>query len=397
MTDTTRRPTEHLEKLADSILADLISIDTTSHKTNEPLVSYVAARAEDADVAFEIAPSTREGKASIMLTSGKATSPRRALLLTGHTDVVPVTGQKWTSDPFALSRRDERLFGRGTADMKSFIACALAVVLTTTQSAISRPVRLLLTHDEEVGCLGAHELISSRPSWFRDVYGCVVGEPTDMEIVVGHKGKQIYRFTATGEAMHASLAATASNPISDLAIFARHIDTQNRVFSRLGPFDDRFPIPYSWLNMGVVSGGASVNIVPSEVTLDFEVRNIPMQSAEEIERCLQQRVQSLVTLSEAPSDSASSFALERLTNTPPLETDLEHPFVAAAVRSAAPANAPGFVSFGTEAGIYQNATGAPTLVCGPGSINQAHKPNEYVAKSQLRSCLLFLSTLVQTA
>lgn len=370
----------------------LVAFDTTSHRSNLELVHHVRELLAGSSVEGRLHWNDDRTKASLAATAGP-TGGGHGIIWSGHTDVVPVDGQKWTADPFRLRVTDECAVGRGTADMKGFIACCLALLTTVDQVALAVPVTLLLTHDEEVGCVGARRLVPELSTWAAGSIGCVVGEPTGMKVVVGHKGKQNYRISFTGEPRHAALAPQAANAIVSAAELAGFAETLNERFSRDGPHDQRFPIDHSWINVGRIEGGVKPDIVPENCVMELEIRAVPGHDCDGVADELRRFAGGDLLARMCQRSPRSDIAVERLSDTPSFSIDAAHPFVDLVGGALGTDQAPEYVPFGTEAGLIWGHAGIPAVVCGPGFISEAHTADESVPLRQLRTCLSLLQSL----
>jgi acetylornithine deacetylase len=313
-------------------------------------------------------------------------------MLSGHTDVVPVDGQAWDGDPFAVAEHDDRLYGRGTSDMKSFIATMLAMVPDFIAAKAPTPIHLGLTYDEEVGCIGVRGLIrllAARPVKPRL---CIIGEPTLMQPVIAHKGKRSLRCHVHGHESHSALAHAGVNAIEIAADIVARIRRIARDKRDNGPFDAGFIPPYTTVHTGTIAGGTALNIVPRECRFDFEIRHLPVDDPEAIMAELRQHAATLLPEMHGVS-TATGIAFEEFNAIPALATPHDAEVVQLA-QSLSGANSVGNVSFGTEGGLYQQA-GIPTVICGPGSIEQAHRPNEWIALDQVQQCETFFRRLIQ--
>ncbi|WP_017238098.1 acetylornithine deacetylase [Streptomyces sp. SS] len=378
------------------ILERLVGFDTTSHNSNLELIGYVQDLLSANGIDSRLHFNEDRSKANLVATAGSAGDGRRGIVWSGHTDTVPVTGQAWTADPFTLRVTEDRAIGRGTADMKGFLACCLALLSTVDQQALPIPVTLVLTYDEEVGCVGARSLVEEMRTWTGEVTGCVVGEPTGMRVVVGHKGKQNYRLRLTGEPKHAALASQTANPIVSAAEFIGFAESLNERFRDSGPYDERFSIGHSWINVGRIEGGLKANIVPGDCTVELEIRNVPdhpcADIADELRRYTEGELLAAMRKRYAPAEAA----LEQLSDTPSFAMEPDHAFIARATAATGQDAAPEYVPFGTEAGLIRGIAGLPTVVCGPGFISEAHTADEFVPLDQLRHCLAHLQAIAAT-
>jgi acetylornithine deacetylase len=367
----------------------LVGFDTTSRGSNLALIEFVRDYLDLHGVASELIFDEAGNKANLYATIGS--TGVGGIMLSGHTDVVPVDGQDWHSDPFKVLARDDRLFGRGTADMKSFIAVVLALLPKITKQNLRVPIHLAFSYDEEVGCRGARRLVSAighRPDRPRL---CVVGEPTMMQPVTGHKGKRSFRCQVHGFECHSALTHLGVNAIEAAAEMVAELKAMARRKRDFGPFDPDYTPPYTTIQTGVIHGGTALNIVPKECSFDFEFRLLPGDDPEagiaELRAFAQERL--LPDMRAVRSDTAIAF--EELSAFPGLNTpdDAE---ITRLVSSLTGANGTGKVAFGTEGGLFQQA-GIATIVCGPGSIEQAHKPDEFIDLNQIAQCEKFVGRL----
>jgi acetylornithine deacetylase len=387
-----RCPASELYPRMLAILEALVGFDTTSDKPNLELLDYVTGLLAGNGIAVRLFRTDDGAKASLAATAAAPGQAGPGLVWFGHTDVVPVTGQSWDTGPFALEVTADRAIGRGSADMKGFIACCLAILCAADIDALPAPVTLILTHDEEVGCVGARRLVTQMPSWLDGAAGAIVGEPTGMTVVAGHKGKQNHRFRFTGEPRHAALAPQTASPVLAAAALTGHAAGLSERFRTGGPHDQRFGIGHSWINVGRIDGGVKPNIVPGECTVELEVRVIPGHSCDDIAAGLRDHAAELLAGMRELLPSAGLTA-EQLSDTPSFVIDESHEFVKRVQAALGERAAPGYVPFGTEAGLIWGIAGVPAVVCGPGHISQAHTAGEWVALDQLRGCLTALLAL----
>ncbi|GAB7183891.1 acetylornithine deacetylase [Kitasatospora sp. Ki12] len=378
------------------ILERLVGFDTTSHRSNIELLDYVQELLSGNGIESRLHWNDEHTKANLVATVGPGAAGadgERGIVWSAHTDVVPVDGQAWDTDPFALTLTDTVAIGRGTADMKGFIACCLTILSRVDHERLTVPVTLVLTYEEEVGCVGARRLVEELRGWEGKVRGCIVGEPTGLKVVVGHKGKQNHRISFKGEPKHAALAPLLPNPITAAAAVIGRADILNETFRVQGPHDDRFAIGHSWINVGRVEGGVKPNIVPEDCVVEFEIRNIPDHSCDGIAAELGRFATGEVLAGMRAKSDAVEVRTEQLTDTPSFAIDPEHEFVTFVREALGAKEDPEFVPFGTEAGLIWGHARIPTVVCGPGAITEAHTANEFVALAQLEQCLHFLRSL----
>jgi len=374
----------------------LVSFDTTSRGSNLALIETVREYLRGVGIDSQLSYNDERNKANLFATIPAADgSVQGGIVLSGHTDVVPVDGQKWDSDPFTPEVRDGKLYGRGTCDMKGFIASSLALVPSMLQAKLREPVHFALSYDEEVGCVGAPRMIEDLIARGIKPAGCIVGEPTSMRPIVAHKGINAYRCRVHGRAAHSSLTPQGVNAIEFAALLIAHIRTLAARMAEEEARDTAFVVPHTTLNTGTIKGGIATNVVPRDCEFTFDFRYLPGTDPDwlfsEVERYAHDTL--LPQMRKIAVDADISFAIKA--NTPGLAIAPSHELVALAQALADSRGAvPGKVDYGTEAGLFSRA-GIPTVVCGPGNIEQAHKPNEYIALSQIAQCEAFMRRLAQ--
>lgn len=373
------------------LMRTLVAFPTVSRDSNLELIDYVREllRPLDADVRLTFNDDRR--KANLFATLGPRGEP--GIALSGHTDVVPVDGQEWTTDPFTLAERDGRLYGRGTSDMKSFIACALALAPEPVRRGLKTPLHLAFSYDEEVGCLGVRDLLSDMVQAGIRPASCIVGEPTEMRPVIAHKGKQSYRCTVRGRASHSAYAPYGVNAVEAAAEAVAFLKQLARRHRDRGPYDRGFDVAYTTVHTGVIRGGTALNIVPQDCVFDFEFRNLPGDDPNALLREFEAHVRQVIEPEMHAVDARTGFSIVKMSEIPALDTGAEAEITALAQEFSG-SNDFAKVSFGTEASQFQVA-GVPTVVCGPGSIRQAHKPDEFVTLEQVARCETFLRRLFQ--
>jgi len=373
------------------LLAALIAFDTTSRESNLQLIEFVRDYLARLDVPCELIFNEERSKANLFATLGPDDRP--GIVLSGHTDVVPVDSQPWTVPPFELSEKDGKLYGRGTADMKGYIACVLAAVPELLAAPLRLPVHIALSYDEEVGCLGVRSLLAELERRPHKPLLCIIGEPTELKPVLGHKGKLAMRCDVHGAACHSAYAPQGVNAIE---YAAELIGELGRIGSQLRAVhlqDPRFDPPFSTVQTGVISGGKALNIVPADCRFDFEVRALPSQDPREVAEQLEQYAEQQVLPRMRAVNEASSIRFSELSAYPGLATDPQSE-AARLIAQFCGSNEFSTVAFGTEGGLF-DAIGIPTVVCGPGSMDQGHKPDEFVSLEQLQGCDAMLQRLIQ--
>jgi acetylornithine deacetylase len=375
-----------------AILERLVSFATVSRDPNRPLIDFVRAFLTGHGIESEIVEAEGGRKANLFATIGPRDRP--GIMLSGHTDVVPVDGQRWSSDPFRLRVVDGRAFGRGAADMKGFVASALALAGRAASRDLAIPLHLAFSHDEEIGCVGVRSLIDvlrTRP--LRPRFA-IVGEPTGMTIATGHKGKLAARATCSGVTGHSALAPKALNAIHLACDFVGALRRLQDDIERTGPRDVDYDVPYSTLHAGRIEGGTALNIVPERCTLEFEIRNVAEDDPEAILSRLMDEA-AAITAARHEVFPEASIAIERLNDYPGLATPADSAVVdfLRGLLDEAPLRK---VAFGTEGGLFAGRLGIPTVVCGPGSMEQGHKADEFIAVDQLAACDRLMERLLDS-
>ena len=372
------------------MIEKLISFDTTSRDSNLALIAWVQGYLKDHGVESELVHDETGKKANLYATLGPAGKP--GICLSGHTDVVPIDGQEWHSNPFEVIEKDGKLYGRGACDMKSFVAVSLAYVPEFLKRGVETPIHLAFSYDEEVGCLGVRRLIDklsthpSRPAL------CIVGEPTGMKVVRAHKGKLSFRCHVRGFEAHSSLAPHGVNAVEMSALVIVRLRAMADEKRENGPFDRDFDVPYTTVHTGVVRGGTQLNIVPKDCQFDFEFRHLPADDPKEMFAVIKRYAEDELQPAMRAIAPDAGFTWNQLSMTPGLDSAEDDEAVELA-KNLTGANATSKVAFGTEAGLFQKA-GIPTVICGPGSIDQAHKPNEFVSLDQVALCEAMMRRLV---
>ncbi len=376
------------------LLNKLISFPTISRDSNLELIDFIDAYLKDFGFKTNLIFNAEKTKANLYAVIGPNDKP--GVMLSGHTDVVPVQGQKWTSDPFVMREEDGNLYGRGSCDMKGFIASVLAVVRSIDASKLATPLHLAFSYDEEIGCIGVRRLIDTlRPLIIKPKF-CIVGEPTMMQPVIAHKGKTAARVHCYGVEGHSSLAPQAVNAIYLATELIHKIRSTQQSLADSGAHDHHYDVTHTTLHVGTISGGVALNIVPAYCTFDFEIRNLPADDPLEIIKQLQQACCDITEPYKAKHPDVA-MEIEVTNEYPALNTAAESDIVTF-IQQLTGANTlgqvPGKIAFGTEGGLFNRELGVQTIVYGPGSITQAHKPDEYLAVDQLDRCDYFLAKLI---
>jgi acetylornithine deacetylase len=374
-----------------ALLGDLIAFPTISRDSNLDLIAYVQTYLADLGIESRLVHSADGRKANLWATIGPPGRP--GVVLSGHTDVVPVEGQAWTSDPFRMAQRSGNLYGRGTADMKGFIACCMAIAETAKQATLRTPLHFAFSYDEEIGCVGVRRLLDLLKDAPVKPRLCIVGEPTMMQAVTAHKGKLGFRVTAHGLEAHSSLAPIGVNAIymaSDLIGEIRSIQKQ---IAETGLRDGDYEVAYTTLHVGKMQGGEVMNIVPNRCTFDFEIRYLPEDDQQAIVARITAAADRIAASYRAAFPQAR-FEFSELQSYPAMNTPVDSEAVKF-VHALTGGNSTGKITFGTEGGLFQQILGTPAVVCGPGNIAVAHKPDEHVSEDQMAQCDRMMARLVE--
>jgi acetylornithine deacetylase len=372
-------------------LEKLIAFPTVSRDSNLELIAYVQGVLKNLNVKSTLVHNEDGTKANLWATIGPADVA--GVALSAHTDVVPVVGQKWSSDPFALTKRDGNLYGRGSADMKGFIACCLAMAEQAVTRKLKTPIHFAFSYDEEIGCIGVRRLLDMLKTLPIRPRFCIVGEPTMLQVVTAHKGKLGYRVTAHGLEAHSSLAPIGVNAIymaCDLIAEIRRI--QNDLAAH-GARDGEYEVAYTTLHVGKIAGGEVMNIVPNQARFDFEIRYLPQDDGVAIAIRIKEAAEK-VAVGFRGVFAEARFTFVDLQSYPAMDTPVDSDVVNF-VRALTGGNSTGKITFGTEGGLFQKELGIPAVVCGPGNIAVAHKPDEYVSEAQMALCDAMLARLVE--
>ncbi|HLU77251.1 MAG TPA: acetylornithine deacetylase [Burkholderiales bacterium] len=370
----------------------LIAFDTTSRESNLGLIEWVRDWLERQGVESRLTYDATGKKANLFATVGGGSRP--GIVLSGHTDVVPVDGQAWDTDPFKATLDGERIYARGSVDMKSFIGVALAHTPKFLAANLDAPVHFALSYDEEVGCIGVRGLLEDlvrndiRPA------GCIVGEPTGMQPVIAHKGMRSFKCRVHGKEAHSSLTTQGVNAIeyaAKLILFVRQLAERMR---DLEARDYNFDVPFTTLQTGLIKGGTAPNIVPRECQFHFEFRYLPGVDPDALEAEIRDYARNVLEPEMRKVDASVGIEIDTKSQVPGLSTT-EAEEIAKLAQRLARAERLKKVAYATEAGLFQQA-GIPSIICGPGSIEQAHKPNEFITLEQVALCESFMDRLTAT-
>ncbi len=371
------------------ILGDLIEFPTVSADSNLAMIDYLASNFEDCGAQVHLLRDPSGTKANLFATIG----PQKdgGIVLSGHSDVVPVADQNWSSDPFRMCRRNDRLYGRGSCDMKGFIAAATAMAPTFELAVRDRPLHFAFTYDEEVGCIGAGHLAESLGELGINPSVAIIGEPTEMRIIEGHKGCYEYTTRFQGLEGHGSAPDLGVNAVEYASRYVSLLLNIKDQLRSMAPVESRFEPPWTTINVGALHGGTAHNVIASKAQVDWEMRPVQQSDADFVKSSLQDYCcDILLPKMQAifPDASIQTEVVGEVEGLIPVLENEARQIVAALTGQ----NDAGVVPFGTEAGVFQNL-GMDVVVCGPGSIEQAHKADEYVAVDQLEQCLAMLSKL----
>ncbi|OAP36360.1 acetylornithine deacetylase [Sinorhizobium glycinis] len=370
-------------KTPEDILAQLVSFPSVVGTANHAIVEWIRAYLTELGAKVSVLPGPEGDRSNLFATIGPVDRP--GLILSGHMDVVPAAEPTWTSDPFILRREGERLCGRGTSDMKGFLACALAALPAIASLPLSRPLHLAFSYDEEAGCCGVPHLISRLPDLCAKPEGCIVGEPSGLRAVRAHKGKAAARIEIIGRAGHSSRPDLGLNAIHAMAeIVAEAVRTADDMTA--GPFDDNFEPPYSSLQVGTITGGQAVNIIPDRCTIELEARAVAGVDPARLLSGIKAKLEGL-------TERGFKTGWEILSAYPALSLKDDAP-LAVLLRDLTGQEPLPAVSYGTEAGLYQ-AAGIDAIICGPGDIARAHKADEYIEIGELIACRNMIEALGQ--
>ena len=367
--------------MVEDVLARLVAFPSVVGTPNDPIVGWIADHCRSNGARVHVLPGPEGDRANLFATIGP--SDASGYVLSGHTDVVPADEDGWSSDPFVLRPQGERLFGRGTTDMKGFLACALAALPALAVLPLRRPIHFAFSYDEEAGCRGVPHMIAALPSLCPAPLGVIVGEPSGLRAVLAHKGKAAARLAVTGRSGHSSRPDLGLNSIHAMTVVLAEAVAQARALEG-GPFDTRFEPPYSSLQIGIVAGGRALNVIPDRCTAEIEVRAV----SGAVPRALLEPVRARL---EALETEGFAVGWQELSAYPGLALAPDSALAALVVELTARTPQPA-VSYGTEAGLFQEA-GFHAIICGPGDIARAHRPDEYITRGELDECLAMILTL----
>lgn len=374
----------------EQILKKLISFATVSRDSNLELIYYVQDYLDSLDIESQLIFNDEKNKANLHARFGPDNVP--GVMLSGHTDVVPIDGQDWNFDPFSMVEQNGRLYGRGATDMKGFIASVLALLPAARDRRLSRPIHLALSYDEEIGCVGVRRMIDILETAPEQPAFCIIGEPTGMQVAIAHKGKTAAQCVCRGVEAHSALVDRGLNAIYLATEMIQAIRGIQETLKLECEHDHHYSVPYTTLHVGTIVGGTALNIVPRECSFRFEIRNLHRDDPDAIVA----KIQKLA--SELCSDYRQDFPdmdinVDVINQYPALDTSPEEEPVKLLQRLLGTDDFTK-LAFGTEGGLFQHKLGIPSVVCGPGSMEQGHKPDEFVTREQLRRCDRFLAALL---
>lgn len=373
------------------ILSRLVAFQTVCQTSNDSLIKWVESYLRPLGARIQQIPGDHPGRSSLVATFGPEGSD--GIVLSGHSDVVPVEGQPWTTDPFELTLKDGKLLGRGSSDMKGFIACMLVGATTASKrrNELKRPLHLALSYDEEVGCVGIHSLLRTLKEQRFQARGCIIGEPTLLNVISGHKGKLAVKVTCHGHSAHSSNPAKGTSAILMAADLVQEIEKIHQDTAVSGVKDETYEVPHSTLQVGVINGGVAVNIVPDHCEFLFEMRVVPGAKPDYFVNLVRDAASKL-TSTKYPK---GTIDVQELNGYPSLHTADSNAFLKEVMTIRGKSTA-GRVGFGTEGGLFQEYLGIPVAVCGPGSIDRAHKADEYVLPSELDDGVKFVEAIIES-
>jgi acetylornithine deacetylase len=367
--------------MVEDLLAKLVAFPSVVGAPNGAIAAWIADYCRAHGATVEVIPGPEGDRCNLFATVGPR--DKAGYILSGHMDVVPAGEAEWSSDPFSLRSEGDRRYGRGTTDMKGFLACALAALPKLVASNLSRPIHLALSYDEEAGCRGVPHLIAALPHLCQKPLAAIIGEPSRMQAVRAHKGKAAVRLEVIGRSGHSSQPHLGLNAVQAMAGVITKAVAYGELLAE-GPFDHNFEPPYSSLQVGVIAGGQAVNIIPDRCTADIELRAVsgtsPLSLLEPVKADL-----------EALQAGDFRTIWHELSAYPALSLAEDSPLAGLLAELTGKVTLAA-VSYGTEAGLYQQA-GIEAIICGPGDINRAHRPDEYIALGELHACQQMMEAL----
>jgi acetylornithine deacetylase len=374
-----------------ALIERLIGFDTTSRDSNLGLIEWTRDYLKGYGIESRLTYDAGGNKANLFATVQKGTKP--GIVLSGHTDVVPVDGQDWASDPFKAIVKGDTLYGRGACDMKSYLAVVLAMAPRFAAAKLKAPIHFALSYDEEVGCIGARGLLEDLARNNIRPAGAIIGEPTGMQPVIAHKGKRAYKCCVRGKEAHSALTPQGVNAIEYAARIITYIRHMAERLQACEPRDYGFDVPFTTLQTGLISGGTAGNIVPRECIFQFEFRYLPGADPDALEREIKDYAERVILPQMQRTDPSTSISIETKSDNPGLSMS-EKDEITHLAQALSRNSSTSKVAYLTEGGLFQQA-GIPAIICGPGSIEQAHKPDEYVTLDQVALCESFMERLLE--
>lgn len=366
-----------------ALLSKLIAFDTTSYKSNLDFILFIKELFEQNSIQVELNFNAEKNKANLLASIGPL--DQAGIILSGHSDVVPIEGQQWDTPAFEATHKNGNIYGRGTADMKGFLACAVITMLKASKLELKRPLHLCISYDEEIGCIGVRRILDQLASTLISPIMCVIGEPTMMQLALAHKGKTVFRAQCCGEEGHSALAPNYVNAIHVASKLVESLQNVQQYLREQGQQDSGYDIPYTTVHVGKIAGGTALNIVPNSCVVDYEIRHLAQDNSLDIQQKIIENIKQ---------DFQIHIDVEEVNQYPGLKTSSTIEAVQFIQKLLPESTSVGNISFGTEGGLLQGALNCPVVVCGPGDIAVAHKPNEYVAVDQLNQCDIFLEKIL---
>lgn len=366
-----------------ALLSKLIAFDTTSYKSNLDFILFIKELFEQNSIQVELNFNAEKNKANLLASIGPL--DQAGIILSGHSDVVPIEGQQWDTPAFEATHKNGNIYGRGTADMKGFLACAVITMLKASKLELKRPLHLCISYDEEIGCIGVRGILDQLASTLISPIMCVIGEPTMMQLALAHKGKTVFRAQCCGEEGHSALAPNYVNAIHVASKLVESLQNVQQYLREQGQQDLGYDIPYTTVHVGKIAGGTALNIVPNSCVVDYEIRHLAQDNSLDIQQKIIENIKQ---------DFQIHIDVEEVNQYPGLKTSSTIEAVQFIQKLLPESTSIGNISFGTEGGLLQGALNCPVVVCGPGDIAVAHKPNEYVAVDQLNQCDIFLEKIL---
>lgn len=374
----------------EQILEKLISFTTVSRDSNLELIHYVQDYLDSLGIESQLIFDDKKNKANLHARFGPDDVP--GVMLSGHTDVVPIDGQDWNFNPFSMVEQNDRLYGRGATDMKGFIASVLALLPAARNRRLSRPIHLALSYDEEIGCVGVRRMIDMLATAPEQPAFCIIGEPTEMQVAIAHKGKTAAECVCRGVEAHSALVDRGLNAIYLATEMIQAIRGVQETLKLECEHDHHYSVPYTSLHVGTIVGGTALNIVPRECSFRFEIRNLHKDDPDAIVAKVQ-KIASDICADYRQDFPDMDINVGVINQYPALDTSPEEEPVKLLQRLLGTDDFTK-LAFGTEGGLFQRKLGIPTVVCGPGSMDQGHKPDEFVTREQLQRCDQFLAALL---